>query len=89
MQSIKYILVNETSPENAGCALRDCHLPKFRFHRIIDPAGLSHGELLDCLVRLRRHHPDAKILGLSELRPYRVQPSEAMNRLRRELSDLP
>lgn len=41
------------------------------------------------LVRLRRHHPDAKILGISELGPHCVLPSGAMNALRRELSDLP
>ena len=45
--------------------------------------------LIDRLVRLRRHHPDAKILGLSELGPHCVRPSEAMNALRRELSDWP
>lgn len=45
--------------------------------------------LIQKLVRIRRHHPDAKILGLSELGDYQVHPSEAMNALRRELSDWP
>lgn len=45
------------------------------------------------LVRLRRHYPDAKILGLSEIdtssayAPIKVSPW--MNQLRREMSDLP
>ena len=47
--------------------------------------------LVSELIRLRRHWPDAKILGMSELdtsgshAPVRV--SEVMNRLRRELSE--
>lgn len=45
------------------------------------------------LVRLRRHYPDAKILGLSEIdlssayAPIKVSP--LMNQLRRELRDWP
>lgn len=45
--------------------------------------------LIEELVRLRKQHPDAKILGISELGKYCVHPSEKMNYLRRELSDLP
>ena len=49
--------------------------------------------LLAKLCKLRRHWPEAPILGVSEIdlsashAPIRV--SEAMNQLRRELSDLP
>jgi len=50
--------------------------------------------LLNLLVELRQHFPDAKILGLSEidgkeLHCRNIIVSDAMNVLRRELSDLP
>lgn len=55
--------------------------------------------LIDKLCRLRRQWPSAKILGLSELVPETknfehgtrgfIRPSDAMNRIRRTLSDLP
>ena len=50
--------------------------------------------LLQLLVDLRQHFPDAKILGLSEidgkeLHSRNIIVSDAMNVLRRELSDLP
>lgn len=50
--------------------------------------------LLDLLVELRQHFPDAKILGVSELDGRELYckniiVSDAMNVLRRELSDLP
>ena len=50
--------------------------------------------LLELLVELRKHFPDAKILGLSELKPKEsharnIIVSDTMNQLRRELSDLP
>ena len=50
--------------------------------------------LLNLLVELRRHFPDAKILGLSEingkgLHSRNIIVNDAMNVLRRELSDLP
>ncbi len=38
------------------------------------------------VMKLRREHPDAVILGISELRRYRVQPSKVMNDFRRALS---
>ena len=55
--------------------------------------------LLRLLVDLRSHFPDAKILGVSEIVPETcnlkpetrgaIRPSEAMNQIRRTLSDLP
>ena len=50
--------------------------------------------LLQLLVELRQHYPEAKILGLSEidgkkLHSRNIIVSDAMNVLRRELSDLP
>ena len=54
----------------------------------------QRGALLNLLVELRQHFPDAKILGLSEidskeLHSRNIIVSDAMNVLRRELSDLP
>ena len=56
-------------------------------------------QLIHLLVELRSHFPDAKILGVSELglevRDQRIVsshhlcPSDAMNQIRRTLSDLP
>ncbi|MBQ5549202.1 MAG: hypothetical protein IIT33_10275, partial [Prevotella sp.] len=54
-------------------------------------AGQSGSEregLIEELCRLRKQYPKAKILGVSELGEHCVHPSERMNQLRRELSDL-
>ena len=54
-------------------------------------AGQSGSEregLIEELCRLRKLYPKAKILGVSELGEHCVHPSERMNQLRRELSDL-
>ena len=103
MKHIKYILVNESSSENAGRAIRDCKFTDIRQHLIVETGGLSDGSrvqgsrykdleqrqaLINELLRLRRHYPDAKILGVSELGEYCVHTSERMNQLRRELSEL-
>jgi len=93
MHHIKYILVNETGSETAVRAIRNSHVSDFRHHIVVNKPGLSHRELLDELCEQRRRWPEAKILGVSELdlsgsyAPVRV--SEKMNRLRREMSDLP
>lgn len=44
--------------------------------------------LIDLLVELRSHFPEAKILSTSEIDGKFIRPSDAMNHLRRELSDL-
>ena len=93
MYNIKYILVNETGNENAVRAIRNSHVSEFRHHIVVNKPSRSHGELISELCRLRRHYPEAKILGVSELdvsashAPVRVNPE--MNALRREMSDLP
>ena len=51
-------------------------------------SGSEREGLIDELCRLRKQYPKAKILGVSELGERCVQPSERMNQLRRELSDL-
>ena len=50
--------------------------------------GLQRQALIKELCHLRNIYPNAKILGDSELGEHRIRPSEAMNSLRRELSDL-
>ena len=66
---------------------------------IISAAGLSRPELISVLLLARKQWPSAKILGISEIgfgtlnfEPGTrgvIRPSDAMNVLRRELSDLP
>ena len=91
MKTIKYILVNETSSENAARAIRDSHLSDIRLNHIVN-GNLrnpeARAELIGQLCHLRRHYPNAKILGVGELGDHRVHPSEAMNLLRKEMSDL-
>lgn len=54
---------------------------------------LAQGEereaLIDLLVELRSHFPEAQILGTREIDGKNIHPIETMNQLRRELSDLP
>ena len=88
MKNVNYILVNETDSKTAARAIRNCKLPDIRHHLLVEAAGCD-ADLIRELVALRRHHPDAKIFGISELDRYCVHPSEAMNKLRREMSDLP
>ena len=45
--------------------------------------------LVELLVDLRSHFPEAKILGTSEIDGKTIRPSDAMNQLRLQLSDLP
>ena len=98
MQKIKYILVDDSAVKNSlvesyhrhfthiGHCIVCSTCPKFKV-----PGSKERQALIDNLVRLRQHHPDATILGLSELdttstfAPVRV--NHDMNCLRRELSD--
>ena len=89
MRNVKYIFVNETSslsptPDALGSITSD-----FRYSHIIDAAGLSRSELIQLLVLARHHYPEAKILGLSEINGRNIRPSDSMNQLRKELSELP
>ena len=100
MKQIKYIFVNETGSENAVRALLNSRVSDLR-HCVICDAGSkwqvqgskSRDKLLENLVRLRRHNPDAKILGVSEIDAFSphapIRVSNSMNDLRRELSDYP
>ena len=99
MKQVKYILVNETVCKNAHCDVTYRDVPHighcaecFAVPGFKVQGSRERQVLIDQLCKLRRHWPEAKILGVSELdtsgshAPIRV--SEAMNQLRRELSDL-
>lgn len=91
MQQIKFILVNDSVAKGSGCESHHRFIP--HVGHCVEVNCRGHSKLLDQLVNLRRHWPEAKILGVSELDvsgshvPVRVNPE--MNRLRRELSDWP
>lgn len=99
MQTVKYILVCEAGTQNAAPHINNCHLPDIGQHVVVNSSG--HTNIIDTteakqceallreLCELRQHHPEARILGISELGDYSVHSSDAMNRLRRHLSDLP
>ena len=99
MKLVKYILVNESYSEDAVLAIRNSRVSDFRHSHIISAAGLTRPELINVLVLARKQWPSAKILRISELglevrdgrivSSGRLCPSDAMNVLRRQLSDLP
>ena len=99
MKQVKYILVNESYLEDAVLAIRNSRVSDFRHSHIISAAGLSHPELISMLLLARKQWPSAKILGISEIgfgtlnfEPGTrgvIRPSDAMNQIRRTLSDLP
>lgn len=45
--------------------------------------------LIDLLVELRKHFPEAMIFGIREIGDYFIKVSDEMNQLRLELSDMP
>ena len=99
MKHVKYILVNESYSEDAVLAIRNSQVSDFRHSHIVSAAGLTHPELIGVLLLARKQWSSAKILGISELGLEihdqrivsfdRLCPSDSMNLLRRELSDLP
>lgn len=99
MRSVKYILVNESYLEDAVLAISNSRVSDLRHSHIINAAGLTRPELINVLLLARKHWPSAKILGISELglevrdqriiSSGRICPSDAMNQIRRTLSDLP
>lgn len=93
MQQINYILVNETGSEKAARAISGSTVTDLRDHSVIvNNKRLSREALINQLVELRSHHPDAKILGISEVdlhfaqAPIKVNPW--MNKIRLALSEL-
>ena len=99
MKLVKYILVNESYLEDAVLAIRNSRVSDFRHSHIISAAGLSRPELISVLRLARKQWPSAKILGISEIgfgtlnfepgTRGAIRPSDAMNQIRRTLSDLP
>ena len=99
MKLVKYILVNESYSQDTVLAVRNSRVSDFRHSHIISAAGLSRPELISVLLLARKQWPSAMILGISEIgfgtlnfEPGTrgvIRPSDAMNVLRRELSDLP
>ena len=87
MKQVKYILVHETVTENAGCDVSYRTVPHLGYCCYVSSPHIG------TLVQLRRHWPEAPILGESELDPSAshapVLVSDAMNQLRRGMSDLP
>ena len=99
MKHVKYILVNESYTEDVVLAIRNSQVSDFRHSHIVSAAGLTHPELIGVLLLARKQWSSAKILGISELGLEihdqrivsfnRLCPSDSMNQLRRQLSDLP
>ena len=144
MRSIKYILINESLPENSPGVPRIRRDRDRGYHYVVNAAGVvrnpldihqpgtfaavirnlnpfdrrdynafsigiqyngsleedlkfmvsssNHSQLsslVDLIVDLRSHFPEAKILSTSEIDGKTIRPSDAMNQLRLQLSDLP
>ena len=99
MRSIKYILVNESYSKDTILAIYNSRVSDFQHSHIINAADLTRPKLIRVLQLARKQWPSAKILGLSELAPATrnfepgtrgvIRPSDAMNQIRRALSDLP
>ena len=103
MRNIKYILINDAAAEGSACNSRHRFIPHLGHCLVVEAPGFPDGfmvqgswfkeQLFDELIRLRRHWPNAHILGVTELdisashAPVRVNPD--MNQLRRLLSHLP
>lgn len=86
MKQVKYILVHETARKNASCDVTYRHEPHLGYCSYVSCPDI------DILVELRKQWPEAPILGMSEIDHSAshapIQVSEAMNQLRRVLSDL-
>ena len=92
MQRIDYILVNESEAKNSGRVSQHINLRDLRHYHIVNGSlfnPTSRAELIQRLVNLRRHFPNAKIFSISEINGKNIHPSVEMNQLRREMSDLP
>ncbi len=91
MKKVKYILVNEKSTANRHGVSLAHHLRDIRHYHIVE-GDICHSEgrveLVKQLASLRQRYPNARIFGVSEVEGKNIRPSEAMNAIRRELSDL-
>ena len=97
MKQINYILINETRSTIVVSNLNNSPVSDLRLHSIVIeaetkwliPGSKSRSELINKILGLRRHYPEAKILGISEIDGRYIHPSDAMNQLRFELSNYP
>ena len=97
MKKIKFILVNDNAAKprfngpkaqfKVQGSLTKVRATRGSMTRFSDLKVQREG-LIEELCRLRKLYPKAKILGVSELGEHCVHPSERMNQLRRELSEL-
>ena len=101
MRKIDYIFIDSDSETRDSQPGRHA-VSLFRHHLIVNAEGLltntidirQREALIQRLVQLRHLYPNAKILGVSELDDKapdskNIIVSDAMNALRRELSDYP
>ena len=96
MKQINYILINETRSTIVVSNLNNSPVSDLRLHSIVIeaetkwqiPGSKSRSELINKILGLRRHYPEAKILGISEIDGRYIHPSDSMNQLRFELSNL-
>lgn len=96
MKQINYILINETRSTIVVSNINNSPVSNLRLHSIVIeaktkwqiPGSKSRSELINKILGLRRHYPEAKILGISEIDGRYIHPSDAMNQLRFELSSL-
>ena len=95
MKAINYIFVHESDSKTISRAHLNNHLSEFRHYIVVDassgcriPGSPERNKLIAKLCQLRRQHPDAQILGGSEVIGRQIKPSEVMNSIRREMSDL-
>ena len=69
MKQVNYILVNETAHKNSVCDVHHRFVPNIG-QCIVVEAGSAQGSksrtaLIQKLIKLRKHYPEAKILGTS------------------------
>ena len=87
MYAIKYIIVNDSAAKGSACKSRHRFIPHLGYCCFVSSPDIG------TLCKLRRHWPEAPILGESELDTsstrVSVRVSAAMNAFRREMSDLP
>ena len=93
MKTIQYIFVYESDSKILSRTHLSNHLSEFRHYVVVDADSKcrnlgtqERATLIAKLCQLRHQHPDAKILGVSEVFGWQIEPSEFMNSIRREMN---
>ena len=93
MKTIQYIFVYESDSKILSRTHLSNHLSEFRHYVVVDADSKcrnlgtqERATLIAKLCQLRNQHPDAKILGVSEVFGWQIKPSEFMNSIRREMT---